>query len=150
MSKLYYFVFLAFYIACSSSIIFSNNSKLPEEELRTVVQEMLNVNSLAESGSNLNLKKEINIEQFRYIPSNEEKLIFEKALQKAPEKIKSILKIEKDLKFIFLRSNWLLLVGEPGTGKSTLAKAIGCKLGNCYFVTSGDLTQAIIVKLCPT
>jgi len=60
------------------------------------------------------------------------------ALASAPGRVKAILEArQRGLP----KRNWLFLHGKPGAGKSTLAEAIGCHLGRCFFVSAGSLMK---------
>ncbi len=85
-----------------------------------------------------------NIKRFIYTPTEEDKVILKQSFASAPTEIKS--KIYDELYTPTTpRENFLFLTGDPGMGKSTLAKAIGMMLtskgGTIYIFTPGDILK---------
>lgn len=86
----------------------------------------------------------INVKQFIYAIDDADRIVLTQSLASAPTQVhRKIFQETRQLKTP--RRNFLFLTGEPGMGKSTLAKAIGMILtnkgGNIYFLTSGNILK---------
>ena len=83
--------------------------------------------------------KNIDIDKFKFVPNEQEKVFFYKMLKNAQIKIQVQIRREKQEKQSVCRPNcWLLAHGKPGIGRSALIKAMACELGACYFINSED------------
>lgn len=83
----------------------------------------------------------INVDNFKYSPTENEKAIFDKALENADPELNDIIECEKEATKPRHRISYYVLVGSKGSGKTTLAKAFACKMGTCYYVTPKDLLR---------
>ena len=102
-------------IAMESKDDATNN---PTSQLRDFTKNFLAnkpKDSTAKSSEIINLK---------IIPSEHDKKIYAQSLKNAPTEIKTAIYNDTTYKR-GTRFNWLYLTGEPGMGKSLLAKAIG-------------------------
>ena len=118
----------------------SDSDPIREVLFDSILEQPEQTNPLNKTGNDPDFDEQINTKQFICLPSKSDKIIFENALKNAPEKVKSVIEKDKELgNQTISRLNYLFFAGPPGTGKSTLSKAVGCDLGVCYFLQLGNL-----------
>jgi SpoVK/Ycf46/Vps4 family AAA+-type ATPase len=68
--------------------------------------------------------------------------MYQTVLEAAPDKIKTIIQREKLYPNGYKhRVNRLLFIGVPGVGKSLLAKAVACQMGQSFFIRHSDVMK---------